>query len=101
MHNKIEEKEAYLGAPKGKMYVGTLQPMEIDNELLVQLFQSSLTGPMLTWLMNTDPNTIHTWSDLASAFMTHYAYNTYTQLPRRKLELVKQGPTKCFTDFIT
>lgn len=83
------------------MYVGTLQPMGIDNELLVQLFQRSLTGPALTWLMNTYPNTIRTWSDLANAFMTHYAYNTDTQLSRRKLELVKQGPTESFTDFIT
>lgn len=72
------------------MYVGTLQPMGIDNELLVQLFQRSLTGPALTWLMKTNPNTIRAWPDLANAFVTHYAYNTDTQLSRRKLELVKQ-----------
>ena len=101
MHNEIGEKEAYLRAFKGRMYVGTLQPMGIDNELLVQLFRHSLTGPALTWLMNTDPNTIRTWSDLANAFMMNYAYNTDTQLSRRKLELVKQGPTESFTDFIT
>ena len=83
------------------MYVGTLQPMGIGNELLVQLFQRSLTGPALTWLMNTDPNTIRTRPDLANAFVTHYAYNKKTQLSRRKLELVKQGPTESFTDFIT
>lgn len=64
--------------------------MGIDNELLVQLFQRSLTGPALTWLMNTNPNTIRAWPDLANAFVTHYAYNTDTQLSRRKLELVKQ-----------
>lgn len=40
--------------------------------------------------MNTNPNTIRTWPDLANAFVTHYAYNTDTQLSRRKLELVKQ-----------
>lgn len=34
------------GCPRAhiRMYVGTLQPMGIDNELLVQLFQHSFTG---------------------------------------------------------
>lgn len=73
------------------MYVGTLQPMGIDNELLVQLFLRSLTGPALTWLMNTEPNTIRTWPDLSSAFVTHYTYNTDIPLSRCKLELVKQA----------
>ena len=51
--------------------------------------------------MNTDPNTIRTWPDLANAFVTHYAYNTYILFSRRKLGFVKQGPTESFTDFIT
>ena len=37
-----------------KMYVGALNPLGLNNELLAQLFQQSLTGPALKWFMSLD-----------------------------------------------
>ena len=37
-----------------KMYMGAMQPLGATEELLVQMFQNTLTGATLRWFLNLD-----------------------------------------------
>ena len=72
-----------------KMYVGALNPHGLDNELLAQLFQQSLTGAALKWFMSLDLTKIKTWEDICNVFNKQYHYNIEVDVTRRELETTK------------
>ena len=60
-----------------------------DERFLMQQFQKSLTGPAhskLAWFVHLDPQKIHTWSDLANAFLAQYRFNTEMAPDRFELQ---------------
>ncbi|XP_026400423.1 uncharacterized protein LOC113296331 [Papaver somniferum] len=89
------------GCPKThiRMYVGYLKLLGINDGLLVQLFQRSLTGLALNLLMKTDPSLVSTWQDMVNMFVRRFMLVPEIQFTRKHLEAVKQGPTESFTEF--
>lgn len=50
-----------------QVFAGELGAYGKDDKLRMHLFQRSLTGPALNWLIRLDRSKIHQWSDLAKA----------------------------------
>lgn len=46
------------------------------NKLLIHYFQDSLNGASLEWYMQLEWSHVHSWRNLAEAFLKHYQYNT-------------------------
>src|ERR1043165_5264488 len=84
-----------------KMYLGALNPHGLDNELLAQLFQQSLTGAALKWFMSLDLTKIKTWEDICNVFNKQYHYNIEVDVTRRELETTKQKNGEFFSSFLT
>ena len=84
-----------------KMYVGTLNPLGVTNELLAQLFQQSLTGPALRWFVGMDNAKKASWDSICNAFNQQYHYNIEVDITRRDLETTKQQFKESFSSFLT
>ncbi|KAI8530028.1 hypothetical protein RHMOL_Rhmol11G0022300 [Rhododendron molle] len=53
--------------------INTLKPMGLNNELIAQLFQRTLTGSALDWFLTLEFVHYHTWPEIANAFIKQYA----------------------------
>lgn len=82
-----------------RMYVGYLKPLGINDGLLVQLFQRSLTGTALKWLMKTDPSLVSNWQDMVDMFVRRFMLVPEIQFTRKHLEAVRQEPNEALTKF--
>lgn len=69
-----------------RVYCGEMCQYGDDERFLIQQFQKSLTGPALSWFVQLDPHKIHTWSDLANAFLAQYRFNTEIAPDRFELQ---------------
>ncbi|OVA05245.1 hypothetical protein BVC80_8255g12 [Macleaya cordata] len=98
---KMEKYDGF-GCPKAHLtsYMGYLKPLGISNELLVHLFQRSLTGLALRWFATLDRKIIPTWPTLTDTFMKQFSQNSDTMVTKRQLEALKQKEHESFTDFI-
>ena len=55
------------GCPKShlKMYMRTMQPLGMTEEVLALMFQSTLTGAALRWFLNLDDARARSWEDIS------------------------------------
>ena len=58
-----------------KVYCRDLAQLQVDDKLLIRLFQKSLTGPALKWFTSLDMAAIKTWDDLSRVFLEQYSFN--------------------------
>ncbi|OVA01755.1 hypothetical protein BVC80_9071g92 [Macleaya cordata] len=91
------------GPPKAHvlMYMGCLKPMGVSDNMLAHLFQRSLVGNALEWLMELDRSKYPSWSMLADAFIRPFNYGGDSRVTRRQLEAMQQGTNESFTDYIS
>lgn len=57
------------------MYCRKMVAYSRDDKLLIHFFQDNLSGASLEWYMQLEQGHIHTWKDLAKAYLNHYQYN--------------------------
>lgn len=81
------------------MYCRKMTAYSHDDKLLIHCFQDSLSGASLQWYMQLEQVHIHTWRDLAEAFMKHYHYNTDMAPTRAQLQSLTQKNTESFREY--
>ena len=78
-----------------------MQPLEAIEEMLVQMFQKTLTGAALRWFLNMEDTRNPNWEDICREFHKQYKYNIEVNIAWRDLETTKQDPKESFSTFIT
>ncbi|XP_058202130.1 uncharacterized protein LOC131316715 [Rhododendron vialii] len=81
--------------------INTLKPLGLNDELIAQLFQRTLTGNALDWFLTLDFTKYKGWQEIANAFINQYAYNVQIEVTTRDLEMLKQKPNESFANFLT
>ena len=91
------------GCPKShlKMYMRAMQPLGTTEEVLAQMFQSTLIGAALRWFLNLDDARARSWKDIYREFHKQYNYNMEVDITKRDLETTKQEPKESFFTLIT
>ena len=84
-YDGIKCPENYLATYCNKM-VGHAR----NEDLLIYVFYESLTGTAAQWYTKLKKDQIHTWSDLARAFLERYKYLLKTALDRMTLQCMKK-----------
>lgn len=84
-----------------RQIINTLKPMGLNDELIAQLFQQTLTGSALDRFFSLDFTHYKTWQEIATIFVKHYAYNVQIEVTNRDLEMIKQKPNENFATFLT
>ena len=51
-----------------KMYMRTMQPLGVTEEVLAQMFQNTLIGATLRWFLNLDDARVRSWEDICREF---------------------------------
>ncbi|KAI8527167.1 hypothetical protein RHMOL_Rhmol12G0054700 [Rhododendron molle] len=97
------EKFNGTGNPTSDVYhvIYTLKLMGLNDELIAQLFQRTLTGSTLDWFLTLDFTKYKGWQEFANAFINQYAYNVQIEVTTRDLEMLKQKPNESFANFLT
>nr|KYP31757.1 hypothetical protein KK1_047770 [Cajanus cajan] len=76
---KVPEFDKYKGTscPKNHiiMYCRKMAAYARNDKLIIHCFQDSLTRATLNWYMHLERTYIHSWKDLADAFLKQYKYN--------------------------
>ena len=90
------------GCPKShlKMYMRAMQPLGATKELLVQMFQNTLTRATLRWFLNLDDARARSW-EVCREFQNQYKYNIEVHITRRDLVTTKQELKESFSTFTT
>lgn len=70
-----------------------------NEQLIMQLFQKSLTYSALTLYMKLDPSKLYTWDDIVSRFMTQYKNNIDNALDRLELLIVGKKSSETFKQY--
>lgn len=100
---KIPDFEKYKGSSCPRthltMYCRKMTAYSHDDKLLIHCFQDSLSGASLQWYMQLEQVHIHTWRDLAEAFMKHYHYNTDMAPTRAQLQSLTQKNAESFREY--
>lgn len=94
------EKYDGSGCPRAhlQLYGIMMSQYAKKEKLLIQIFPNSLKGPAATWFVQLDKADIHSWEDLANAFMSHFKFNV--EMPVDWFDLQKEG-MKSGEDFHT
>ncbi|KAK2369196.1 hypothetical protein QL285_082345 [Trifolium repens] len=100
---KVPDFEKYKGStcPRAHlvMYARKMSTQTDNDKLLIHYFQDSLTGATLRWYMDLDSTDIHTFNDLASAFIRQYNYNSYLAPDRDELRALTQRGKVSFKEY--
>jgi hypothetical protein len=100
---KVPDFEKYKGStcPRAHlvMYARKMSTQTDNDKLLIYYFQDSLTGAALRWYMDLDSADIHTFNDLASAFIRQYSYNSYLAPDRDELRALTQKEKESFKEY--
>ncbi|XP_017973155.1 PREDICTED: uncharacterized protein LOC108661380 [Theobroma cacao] len=81
------------------MYCRRMAAYAHDDKLLIHCFQDSLTSATAKWYIQLDRNRIHTWKDLARAFVAQYKHITDMAPNRLSLQNMKKKPTESFKEY--
>lgn len=79
-----------------KMYVTTLQPMEVSEDLMAHLFQQTLTSTTLRRFLFLKDKEVETQEDIYVKFNRQYKYNTKVNVIIRDLETTKNSQIRLF-----
>ena len=74
--------------------------MDIDEECMAQMFQTTLTGPAAQWFSKVETDKLRSWEDIANIFVKQYSYNAELEVTLRDLEDARQEPKEKFADFV-
>ena len=100
---KVPKFEKYEGnsCPKAHvtMYVRKMSTQTKNDKLLIFFFHDSLTGAALDWYMNLERTGIHTFTDLANAFIQQYKYNSYLAPDRDELRAMTRRDKETFKEY--
>ena len=85
------------GCPKLhlKMYMRAMQPLEAIEEMLVQMFQKTLTGAALRWFLNMEDTKNPNWEDICREFHKQYKYNINVKEHEEILKPPSKTPRNC------
>ena len=61
----------------------------MTKEVLAQMFQNTLIGATLRWLLNLDDARARNWEDIFQEFHKQYKYNMEMDITKRDLETTK------------
>ena len=78
-----------------------MQLLAATKELLVQMFQNTLTEATFRWFLNLDDAWARSWEDIYHEFHNQYKYNIEVDVTRRDLETTKQEAKESSSTFIT
>ena len=67
-----------------------------NEKLLIHCFQESLADTALNWYMQLDGNLVHTWRQLADAFLKRYKYNIDLTPDRSDLQALSKKNDESF-----
>ncbi|WRX13477.1 Retrotransposon gag domain - like 10 [Theobroma cacao] len=70
-----------------------------DDKLLIHCFQDSLTGATAKWYVQLDRNRIHTWKDLARAFVAQHKHVLDMVPDRLSLLNMEKRDTESFKEY--
>ncbi|KAI8550423.1 hypothetical protein RHMOL_Rhmol06G0105400 [Rhododendron molle] len=96
------EKFNGIGNPTSHIHhvINTLKPMGLNDELIAQLFQRTLTRSALDWFLALEFEHYHTWPKIANAFIKQYVYNVQVELTTQDLEMTMQESNEDFITFV-
>ncbi|EOY01013.1 Uncharacterized protein TCM_010930 [Theobroma cacao] len=81
------------------MYCRRMAAYAHDDKLLIHCFQDSLTGAAAKWYVQLDRNRIHTWKNLARAFVAQYKHITDMASDRLSLQNMEKKTTESFKEY--
>jgi len=100
---KVPEFQKYKGTtcPKDHiiMYCRKMATYYRDDKLLIHCFQDSLTGSAIRWYNKLDRRGIHSWNDLARAFINRYKHMTDLVPDRLTLQNMEKKSSESFTEY--
>ncbi|OMO78300.1 Retrotransposon gag protein [Corchorus olitorius] len=74
-------------------------PYAMNEKLMIHCFQDSLTGTASTWYIQLDRHRIHSWDDLAKAFVDQYKYLVELAPSRETLKAIERKLIESYTKF--
>jgi len=87
---KVPEFEKYTGITDPHIHLATytakMLALSEDDKLLIHFFHKSLSSPALRWYIQLDRSKLHSWKDLADAFLKQYKFNCYVAPTRRDVQ---------------
>ncbi|XP_050891021.1 uncharacterized protein LOC127096503 [Lathyrus oleraceus] len=100
---KVPAFEKYQGntCPKThiRSYCRKMAAYSGDEKLLIHFFQDNLSGASLEWYMQLERSHVHSWRELAEAFLKHYQYNTDMAPNRTQLQSLAQKYEESFKEY--
>ena len=84
-----------------RMFVGTLQPVDLESRMFYNLFHRTLTGAAAQWFLSLEDSKTRNWEDIMDAFVAQYNYNIQLDVTLRDLETTRQNSGKTFVDFLS
>ncbi|XP_050916256.1 uncharacterized protein LOC127131373 [Lathyrus oleraceus] len=100
---KVPDFEKYKGNSDPRTHIRAycrkMAAYSSDDQLLMHFFQDSLSGASLDWYMQLEGNHIHTWREMAEAFLKHYQYNTDMAPNRTQLQNLTQRSEESFKEY--
>ncbi|XP_050919407.1 uncharacterized protein LOC127136940 [Lathyrus oleraceus] len=100
---KVPEFEKYKGNSDPRTHIRAyyqkMAAYSSDDQILMHFFQDSLSGESLDWYMQLEGNHIHTWREMAEAFLKHYQYNTDMEPNRTQLQNLTQRSEESFKEY--
>ncbi|XP_057975229.1 uncharacterized protein LOC131162637 [Malania oleifera] len=100
---KMPDFEKYdgTGCPHDHLltYCQAMTAYSDDENLMMHCFQSSLTGSAICWYIQQDKARVHTWKDLAHAFVTHYRHVMEMAPDCMTLQEMEKKPTETFREY--
>ncbi|XP_050883483.1 uncharacterized protein LOC127086729 [Lathyrus oleraceus] len=100
---KVPDFEKYKGNSDPRThiraYCRNMVAYSSDDQLLMHFFQDSLSGASLDWYMQLEGLHIHTWREMAKAFLKHYRYNTDMAPNCTQLQNLTQRSEESFKEY--
>ena len=81
------------------MYYRKMAPHAGNEKLLIHIFQDSLEGAALSWYTSLERSRIHSWKDLAEAFVKQYKYNIDMAPDRMELQNMRKRDQESFKEY--
>ena len=82
-----------------RLYVRKMAKYAKYEQVMIETFQESLTGPALTWYAQLDFDYVNTWDKLARAFYNQYKFNIEVAPTVWDLSNLRKLPTETFKEY--
>ncbi|XP_050889757.1 uncharacterized protein LOC127095055 [Lathyrus oleraceus] len=100
---KVLDFEKYKGNSDPRMHIRAysrkMAAYSSDDQLLMHFFQDFLSEASLDWYMQLEGSHIHTWREMAEAYLKHYQYNTDMAVNHTQLQNLTQWSEKSFKEY--